>query len=101
MGEDYPSETFRVLKENEIQEHGLDEKGIGGRSASSSTPTTASLRTAHSTPRASRTPSTSRSCAGTCGQQIARAGLERTLKSSSIALIRRYPRCSSRARPTD
>jgi hypothetical protein len=28
MGEDYPSETFRVLKENEIQEHGLDEKGM-------------------------------------------------------------------------
>ena len=28
MGEDYPSETFRVLKEREIKEHGLDEKGM-------------------------------------------------------------------------
>lgn len=28
MGEDYPSETFRVLKEREIKEHGLDDKGM-------------------------------------------------------------------------
>ena len=28
MGEDYPSETFRVLKEREIKEHGLDERGM-------------------------------------------------------------------------
>jgi hypothetical protein len=28
MGEDYPSETFRVLKDDDIQEHGLDEKGM-------------------------------------------------------------------------
>src|SRR4051794_19575048 len=27
MGEDWPSETFRVLKEREIKEHGLDEHG--------------------------------------------------------------------------
>ncbi|MCC2665177.1 MAG: type modification enzyme [Geminicoccaceae bacterium] len=28
MGEDYPSETFRVLKEREIREHGLDERAM-------------------------------------------------------------------------
>jgi hypothetical protein len=28
MGEDYPTETFRVLKEREIKEQGLDEKGL-------------------------------------------------------------------------
>jgi hypothetical protein len=28
MGEDYPSETFRVLKENEIRKYGLDDKGM-------------------------------------------------------------------------
>ena len=63
MGEDYPSETFRVLKENEIRPQST---ASTARSASCSRPTTASPTTAPSIPRASRTPSTSRSCARRC-----------------------------------
>ena len=72
MGEDYPSETFRVLKEKEIE--ATESTASTARSASSSRPTIASPTTAPSIPPASRTPSTSRSCARRSRQQVARAG---------------------------
>ena len=80
MGEDYPCETFRVLKEREIKEHGLTRRDVAHAA-----PRARRLRPLrqrrHLRSRAPRGPRVLPGRArGARGQQVARAGAERTLE---------------------